>query len=324
MKNKYAHVIGLGGLLLLGGTVEAKNLCNSENYLLDSDEVVIERYLAASVNGITCDDGVGIVVESAVNNQRICRGYNIPAGYTATFLQFETQCQHFTETLNSYVIFENTKPEDKAYGISLNVNQRYSGNPQVGDPDGDILNYSISTISPEGGVVSIDTSTGDFNYTPPVDYVGTDFVAIRVNDGKGGVGFVQVFISIGLSNNELVVEEYVHQVNQDETLYFIVSVLNENSQNYNYSLDQNYPPQHGDVQLFTTPGLNRTDTFTYTPDAGFVGEDSFTINVTDGFGRIGSGLIRINVLGGDGGTVVAGETITPALMSIITNLLLQD
>ena len=50
-------------------------------------------------------------------------------------------------------------------------------------------------------------------------------------------------------------------------------------------------PQHGSVVV------NPDGTFTYTPVAGFVGQDSFTYRITDANGDVSTATVTITVLG---------------------------
>ena len=50
-------------------------------------------------------------------------------------------------------------------------------------------------------------------------------------------------------------------------------------------------PQHGSVVV------NADGTFTYTPGAGFVGQDSFTYRITDANGDVSTATVTVTVLG---------------------------
>ena len=50
-------------------------------------------------------------------------------------------------------------------------------------------------------------------------------------------------------------------------------------------------PQHGSL------GINPDGTFTYTPGAGFVGQDSFTYRITDANGDVSIATVILTILG---------------------------
>ncbi|MCE4073650.1 MULTISPECIES: Ig-like domain-containing protein, partial [Pseudomonas] len=60
-----------------------------------------------------------------------------------------------------------------------------TGKIVASDVDGDTLNYAVQSGTAHGTLV-LNTTTGDYTYTPSKDYNGPDSFTVRVSDGKGG------------------------------------------------------------------------------------------------------------------------------------------
>ncbi len=170
---------------------------------------------------------------------------------------------------------------------NLIVNENMSGTVQVNanDPDiGDTFSYSLTT-SPLNGTASVNV-TGLVSYTPNVNFNGADSITIRVTDAAGATATVTINISVNAVNQPPVPTAPALTSNED-TSGSVMVLAND--------------PDLGDSFTFTistaakdgTATIDATGLASYTPNANFNGNDTFTVTVTDAGGL--SGVVPINV-----------------------------
>ena len=155
--------------------------------------------------------------------------------------------------------------------------QLYTYDVEATDPDvGDVLTFSLDT-APAG--MTIDPATGLIEWTPDAAQVGDNGVTVRAQD-LGGLFDTQSFtVAVASGNHPPMAEDDAYEVEQDTILTVTApGVLGNDS-----DLD-------GDTltaELLTDPAngtvtLNPDGSFTYTPNTGFNGPDSFTYHANDG------------------------------------------
>jgi VCBS repeat-containing protein len=173
------------------------------------------------------------------------------------------------------------------------------------DADGDTLSITIVT-GPAHGSLTPNTATGSFLYTPAADYSGPDSFTYRVSDGFVDSELATVTIQINAANDAPQAVANTYSVEQDTTLS-----IDEPSGVLANDEDVDSPTliaslvtdvQHGDLTL------NGDGSFTYVPDAGFLGNDSFVYEVSDGADS-SQATVTLNVFegGGEGEGVSAAE-----------------
>jgi len=172
-----------------------------------------------------------------------------------------------------------TTPEDLSY----------SGNLSASDVDGDTLSYVLISGT-ASGVVSVG-SNGAFSYLPNADFFGADSFEFRASDGSSSSDTAVMTITVVPVNDPPVAFDSSIQTDQN-------TAVSETLQGYDIDA--------GDVWAFSiestppsgvvTIDNSATGEFTYTPNDGFVGEDSFTFRITDQSGAFDSGSITIDVI----------------------------
>ena len=189
----------------------------------------------------------------------------------------------------------------------LPVTSPTAGSEHMGTPITDILNaadvsdglaideLTINIVTgPEHGAVTIewddDSEQWIYSYTPEADaegeyFAGTETFTYSVTDGQldGEGNPIEILgtVEITLVNNPPVQTDDTVTVGQNETV--IIDVLNND-------YDPDHPEYMDDLtvvqdSITTQHGqliLNDDNTFTYIPDVGYVGQDSFTYAVKDG------------------------------------------
>ena len=164
-----------------------------------------------------------------------------------------------------------------------------AGDLGVTDPDGDSLTYEVKDgEKPAHGTVTVDGS-GNYTYTPNEGFSGTDSFKVTVSDGKGGITEVTVNVTVG--NAVPTVGNYENNTTKNTAVSGKVEGTDANGDTLTYT--KGTDPAHGSVMV------NADGTYTYTPGTDYVGDDSFTVNVSDNNGGTTSSAITIHVVEGN-------------------------
>ena len=146
------------------------------------------------------------------------------------------------------------------------------------DPENDDLTATVYA-DPSHGSLTLNAD-GSFTYTPDSGYTGTDSFSYRANDGELDSNAATVTITVTSANDAPTAEDDAYTVEEDDALTVTVSagVLDNDSDPENDDLTATVyaDPSHGDLTL------DSDGSFTYTPDSGYVGTDSFTYRASDG------------------------------------------
>jgi len=156
------------------------------------------------------------------------------------------------------------------------------------DVDGDCLTVTLQG-TPGNGTVTLEAD-GTFTYVPNTDFVGQDTFCYEVTDGNGGCAMAEVCIEVLPPANqgpdaqddfdqtsfETAVEGNVLGNDNDPDGNELSTALVTSTTNGTISLDAN-----GD--------------YVYTPNDGFVGQDSFVYELTDGEGGCDTAEVTIDV-----------------------------
>jgi len=153
------------------------------------------------------------------------------------------------------------------------------------DPDHDILSIS-SVTTPSHGTATISGGTA-VTYAPTVGYAGSDGFSYTISDGRGGSSTATVSLTVAnsppVANSDLVTVDRNLEMNFDPRL--------------------NDSDPDGDALTITAvsspakgwAGINTDNSVTYTPQANYVGADSFTYTLSDGRGQTATGAVSVTV-----------------------------
>lgn len=146
-----------------------------------------------------------------------------------------------------------------------------------------VTSYSQST---QGGTVVVDPY-GAYNYIPPLNFVGLDSFTYIIQDKNGKTATATVWINVVATPPFANPDTYTTLVN---------TAVNGNVlTNDSYTLIEitsNTSPSHGSVVF--NPLI--AGDFTYTPNTGFTGIDTFTYTAKDSLGNEITQIVTINVL----------------------------
>lgn len=214
-------------------------------------------------------------------------------------------------------IVVNTPPEADNDSYTVNEDQTLTVNETNGvltndsDDDGDTLTASV-TVQPEHGTLSFNPN-GSFTYTPEADFNGTDTFKYAANDGVHDSEEATVTITVAAVNDAPVAENDAYDIEVDGTLTVTADdgVLDNDTDADGDSLTAviETEPSHG------TLTFNGDGSFTYTPESGYHGDDTFTYKANDGTVDSAVATVTINVnaipeAGDDSYTIDEDGTLT--------------
>jgi Big-like domain-containing protein len=190
-----------------------------------------------------------------------------------------------SDPVNITVNIPNLPPvaSDDAYETEMNTQLSVSA-PGVLGNDTDINNDPLTAIlNPSGGVSNGQltfNANGSFTYTPNADYIGSDsFTYWAYDDGSLESNLATVDINVTPVNLPPVANNDAYTMDQGTTLSVSApGVLNND-------MDPEYDSLSAVLVNDVSNGnltLNTDGAFTYTPDGGHYGSDSFTYQAYDG------------------------------------------
>ncbi|HML74063.1 MAG TPA: Ig-like domain-containing protein [Anaerohalosphaeraceae bacterium] len=154
------------------------------------------------------------------------------------------------------------------------------------DADLDPLTASVA-VGPGFGFLTMN-SDGSFMYTPGADYHGLDSFTYTASDGNGNSAAATVVITVTPVNDAPAASDDSAATQQNTAV--VIDVLANDSDIDGDTLA---------VTSITAPAYGTDDlsnnTITYTPNAGYVGADSFNYTVSDGHGGTVVGTVTVTV-----------------------------
>ncbi|MCG3150118.1 MAG: hypothetical protein PCFJNLEI_03596 [Verrucomicrobiae bacterium] len=143
------------------------------------------------------------------------------------------------------------------------------------DSDGDPLT-AVLVNDVAHGTLTLNPD-GSFEYIPAAGYIGFDYFTYVANDGTADSAPVVVTLGVGLGAVPVAIpDSYTLDENQSLIVNATSGVLSNDTSANPLTAFLVSGPQHG------TLTLNPDGSFTYTPNPGFSGTDSFVYRATDG------------------------------------------
>jgi hypothetical protein len=220
--------------------------------------------------------------------------YQPNAGYVGSdSFTYSVNGSPYTATVN--IIVTDTAPTvtDNTYSVIHDTPLAVPRSSGVLANDTDAESDPLTAVlvnGPAHGQLTLDPS-GSFVYTPNLGFVGTDAFTYQANDGtySSAVGMV----TINVTDSPPKAQNDTYLIAHDTTLTMPASsgVTTNDTDANNDLLTANLVrgPHFGTLTL--TP----SGAFSYTPNPGFVGTDSFLYRVSDGVLSSNIALITINV-----------------------------
>jgi uncharacterized repeat protein (TIGR01451 family) len=186
------------------------------------------------------------------------------------------------------------------------------------DADGDSLTVSAVTQPANGSVVN--NNDGTVTYTPDTGFVGQDSFTYTLSDGKGGsdTATVTVTVTEAAENTPPVAVDDSASTSEDTPVTITVLANDSDVDGDTLSVTAVVQPANGSV-------VNNNDgTVTYTPDTGFIGQDSFTYTASDGQGGSDTATVTVTVNGVNTAPLAVDDTTntnedTPVMVNVVSN-----
>lgn len=138
------------------------------------------------------------------------------------------------------------------------------------DVDSSSLTYAIVSMPAHGTLSGV---APNVTYIPDVNYSGPDSFSFKVNDGLADSAAAIVAITVTPVNDAPVASSQAVSTNEDTPRAIILSGSDVEAGSLSYSVVTG--PAHGTLSG-TVPNLS------YTPNANYIGSDSFSFKVNDG------------------------------------------
>lgn len=267
---------------------------NGQNLVTDEDTPINGQVVATDIDGDTLSYTLsgqpanGIVSINPATGGFVYTpnaNYNGSDGFVVTISDGNGGTT--TSRINIGITPVNDAPVAGNLNLTTPEDTPVTGQVSATDVDGDTLGYVITGL-PANGSVSINPATGNFTYTPNANYHGSDSFVVTVSDGKGGTVTSVVTIGVTPVNDAPVTGNQNLTTDENVPLNGAISATDIDGDTLSFSLSGS--PVHGTLVL-----NGATGTFTYTPNAGYNGSDSFVVIVSDGNGGTTTSTVNIGI-----------------------------
>lgn len=177
----------------------------------------------------------------------------------------------------------NTAPSAIAQSVTTSEDTPVSFVLNGSDPEGSLLTYTVIS-NPTRGKIS--GTLPNLTYTPAEDFNGSDSLTFSVNDGSLNSALATISIKVTPINDAPIAIAKSYITPQATPFAIVLSGSDKESASLNYTVISE--PANGSLSG-VAPDL------TYSPAAGFSGNDSFTFRVNDGAADSGNATISITV-----------------------------
>ena len=161
-------------------------------------------------------------------------------------------------------------PVSKDISVSTDEDNSVEVSLDASDLDQDTLTYSI-VDDPVNGTVSLDGIK--VTYTPNENYNGEDTFTYKVNDGTEDSNTATITVTVNPVNDTPTVKDVslTTKLNTDGSTKFDGTDIDKDTLTYSVVTE----PENGSVVI-------NGDTFTYSPNNNYIGQDTFTYKANDG------------------------------------------
>jgi C1A family cysteine protease len=185
----------------------------------------------------------------------------------------DSASQTATKTVN--ITVANTNHNSPVITISSNISVDEDNSTTISysvtDVEDGSLSLSVGT-NPNNGTVSIDSS--NVTYTPNSNFFGSDIFVVKATDSGNRISTQEINVTVNSINDIPVLTVSNTNISINSGSYAQVSYSISDVEDSSLSLAIDTNPSNGSVSIGTT-------SFTYTPNNGFVGSDSFIVKTTD-------------------------------------------
>jgi|GEM_PF-1556285 len=276
----------------------------------DGDSTSVNN-VSDPANGTATDNGDGTVT------------YTPDAGFTGTDTFTYEACDEqglcAEATVTVEVGIDNAPPT--AGDDTVTVDEDSGGTtltPLDNDSDPENDGLTITNVEdPQGGSVT-DNGDGTLTYTPDEDFEGDDAFTYTVCDDSGNCDTATITVTVTGSDDPPTAYDDYAGTGADAAVTIDVVANDVEPDGEALTITGLTTPSNGTVVD------NGDGTVTYTPDAGFTGEDAFTYTVCDPQNNCDTAEVYVVVRDGGNSPPVAEDDNYPATAGTPANLPVQD
>ncbi|MEO0602972.1 MAG: Ig-like domain-containing protein, partial [Myxococcota bacterium] len=211
----------------------------------------------------------------------------------------------------------NDRPVVTATVLNTNEDSPLANAVGGTDVEGQTLSYRVDA-SPRSGIVSLDSASGNFIYTPNANFEGLDDFTVIANDGFDDSLPGRITIAVNPVNDAPTLTSVgLVTTDEDGTASGQVTGIDIEGDPLTYRVST--PPSNGGVTLSAATGV-----FAYEPNVDFNGNDTFELIVSDGQADSRPTLVTVVVLPVNDAprvspttaTLVSGQTTTVTLQAV--------
>ncbi|MEJ7590002.1 MAG: Ig-like domain-containing protein [Planctomycetaceae bacterium] len=265
-------------------TVTAANGLLSNDYDSDSDTLIPTITVQPTHGTITlaANGSFVYVPESAAINATDTFKYRVYDG-----AEFSAE-QTVTITVTNSIPAASAPKYQTHHSATLTVNSQSGLLSNATDADGDSITAQLVTGTAHGTLQL--SSEGSFVYVPVAGWTGTDSFTFTLSDGLQVSS--PITAEVGVRNEVAHVNDDWFAIHRNQFLVIAAADMLHNDADpdhdlVNVSISGN--PTHGTLTQ-TAPGA-----WTYTPNANFVGTDTFQYTVSDGASTSAAATVEVEV-----------------------------
>jgi len=261
----------------------------AESVTTDEDTLITIPYTATDIDGtivsVTATVGNGTVSVDMDNNTiAYTPSLNFNGGDTIVVTATDDEGLEVIKNISVVVNAINDAPVIAISDTTTNEDTLVNIPYTASDIEGGI----VITVNGTNGVAVVDLTNNQIVFTPDNNYVGTASFDVTVTDSEDAFITKTVNVEVtSVNDNPILVMTTVYTMNENTS-----EVISYSTSDIDGTVDS----------VTTTTSQNATivvdmvaETITYTPDAEFIGNDSFTVTATDNEGGTDEKIITITV-----------------------------
>ncbi len=196
-----------------------------------------------------------------------------------------------TATVNLSVTNVNDIPVVGNDSVATNEDTAVTIDVLANDSDADGDNLTIASVaSPNNGFTSI--VDNQIVYTPAANFNGIDSFSYEISDGNGGSETATVSINVAAVNDKPVAQNDAATTKQDTGVSINVLANDNDIDGDNLTVISANPGSNGNTTIIGNE-------IVYIPEANFIGEDSFSYEISDGNGVSNTAQVNVTVSAAD-------------------------
>lgn len=160
---------------------------------------------------------------------------------------------------------------------------------QANDSDADAVTLTTVAASDGANGSTAVNGNGSVTYTPDLNFFGDDSFTYTIDDGDGAQATATVNVTVTAVNDPPEIDDIDASTDEDNAV--TIAVLSGASDPEGDGISVTLAGAATDGQTL----LNSDGTITYTPDADFFGDDSFTYTVEDDTGAPSTATVNVTV-----------------------------